>query len=73
MLVTLTSQLTGVMHTRDLNVDAVELYAYMTGEDTRPVQVVFPHLSAPDREFLITGITPEEWNELFGEAFDVTH
>lgn len=73
MLVTLTSQLTGAMHTRNINVDAVALYAYMTGEDPRPVQVVFPHLSAEDREFLITGITPEEWNAVFGEAPDVTH
>jgi hypothetical protein len=73
VLVTLTSQLTGVMHTRDLNVDAIELYAYMTGEDLRPVQVVFPHLSVEDREFLITGITAEEWNALLGEEPDTLH
>lgn len=31
------------------------------------VQNVFPDLSADDREFLMTGITPEEWDNAFGE------
>jgi hypothetical protein len=29
------------------------------------VQNEFPHLSAGQREFLKTGITDEEWDELF--------
>ena len=73
MLVTMRSQLTGRVHAREINVDAFALYAYMTGEDLRPVQVVFPHLSADDREFLLTGATPDEWDEIFGEEHDVTH
>ena len=31
------------------------------------IQAVFPNLSAGEREFLISGITPEEWNNTFGE------
>lgn len=31
------------------------------------IQDVFPKLSSDDREFLMTGITPDEWDELFGE------
>lgn len=31
------------------------------------IQAVFPNLSAGEREFLINGITPEEWNKTFGE------
>jgi len=34
------------------------------------VQAVFPNLSAGEREFLISGITPEEWNKTFGEEDD---
>jgi hypothetical protein len=34
---------------------------------------VFPHLSVEDREFLITGITAEEWNALLGEEPDTLH
>ena len=31
------------------------------------VQNVFPHLNADEREFLMTGITPEEWSTAFGK------
>lgn len=30
------------------------------------IQDAFPTLSAEDREFILSGITPEEWNETFG-------
>ena len=32
------------------------------------VQNVFPDLSADDREFLMTGITPAEWDAAFGDG-----
>ena len=31
------------------------------------IQDAFPMLNADEREFLMTGITPEEWDDLFGE------
>ena len=31
------------------------------------VQDVFPHFTRSQREFLISGCTPDEWNELFSE------
>jgi len=31
------------------------------------VQDVFPHFTPDQREFLISGCTPEEWNKLFSE------
>lgn len=34
---------------------------------TKLVQNIFPNLDEDTREFLISGITPEEWNEVFGE------
>lgn len=30
------------------------------------IQDVFPELSADQREQMLSGITPEEWNEMFG-------
>ena len=30
------------------------------------VQNVFPNMDAEDREFLMTGITPAEWNKMMG-------
>lgn len=32
---------------------------------TLNIQDVFPLMSKEDREFLISGITPEEWNKIF--------
>ena len=31
------------------------------------IQDAMPNLSADDREFLISGITPDVWNDLYGE------
>jgi len=31
------------------------------------VQDAFPKMSKEDREFILTGITPTKWNEIFGE------
>lgn len=31
------------------------------------IQEAFPHMIPEYREFLLTGITPEEWNEIFKE------
>ena len=30
------------------------------------IQDVFPELTANEREFIMTGITPQEWEEAFG-------
>lgn len=59
-----TSGLTGKEHQRDMEIALDDWHAYHDGQ---LVQVCFPYLSADDREFLITGSTPEEWDELFGE------
>jgi hypothetical protein len=29
------------------------------------IQNAMPHLSADEREFLMTGITPDEWDDVF--------
>lgn len=31
------------------------------------IQDAFPFLSSDEREFLISGLTPETWNKLFGD------
>lgn len=68
MKVTKTSQLTGKTHTLDINVTESEL---MRIENRRVsgelIQKIVPNLSMPDREFLMTGITNEEWIGIFGK------
>ncbi len=34
------------------------------------IQNAMPELTADEREFLLTGMTPEEWDEAFGEEDD---
>lgn len=60
MKITRTSGLTGAINTRDLDITPKQYTQYLSGT---LAQLAFPHLSADDREFLITGITPEEWRE----------
>ena len=53
--------------TLDITQEHLDMYEQVGG---LLIQAVFPNLSAGEREFLISGITPEEWNETFGEDED---
>lgn len=66
MLVTRISQLSGKEHTMDLDITQEQINTWKNGV---LVQRAFPHLKDYEREFLITGMTPGEWDELvsFGE------
>lgn len=60
MNVTRTSMATGITRTLDLPVTEEQLRRWEEGE---LAQRVFPHLSEDAREFIMTGITKEEWDE----------
>ncbi len=62
MKITRTSQATGKINTMDLPVTDKQLAAWHSGTFA---QDAFPDLNADEREFIMTGITPEEWNEMF--------
>lgn len=64
MLVERKSQVTGKVHTLDLPITEAQALAYEQG---KLVQDAFPNLTPEQREFIITGITPEEWTSIFGE------
>lgn len=63
MKIVKTSILTGIKHTMDLPVTQDELDRHFYGEHA---QDVWPHLTSGQREFLISGITEEEWSNEFG-------
>lgn len=67
MLITRTSLLSGITHTRDIPCTAEQLQAWQNGQY---IQNAMPNVSDSDREFLISGVTPEEWDEAFGEEED---
>jgi len=63
--VTAVSRISKETNTRRMKFSKQQLHAWANGEDL--VQNCFPQLSPEDREFLMTGITPEEWDSMFGE------
>ena len=68
MLVTRVSPLTNVASTRDLDVTQQQLDDYAAGKGL--VQRIFPNLSDSDREFIMTGYTDEDWENMFGSDED---
>lgn len=68
MLVTRRSTLTGNQNTMNIEVTPDQLTRIENRMDTfELIQNIVPHLSIQDREFLMTGITNEEWVRAFGE------
>ena len=64
--VTRLSVVTRKMNTMELPISQEHLDIYDTVGDIL-VQDAFPNLDKEQREFLISGITPDEWNKTFGE------
>ncbi len=63
MLVTKQSRISGKISSMDLDITSDQLDRINLKIEL--IQNIVPHLSSEQREFLITGITPDEWNELF--------
>ena len=64
MMITRTSPFTGITRTKDILVTEEQLARWQRGER---IQNAMPYLSASDREFIMTGITDDEWDNAFGE------
>ena len=64
MLIERISGFTGKMHTMDIPVTVDQLEAW---EDGELIQNAMPSLTPDQREFIMTGVTPEEWENVFGE------
>jgi len=69
MKITKTSILSGKERTVEMPAvteERLEDWRPKNGNPGKRIQEVFPDLSADEREFLLTGITVEEWDEKFG-------
>ena len=66
MKITRKSEFSGIERTFDLNVTEEQMLRFenrkLSGEY---IQNIFSNLKASDREFILTGITDDEWNEAF--------
>lgn len=65
MLITRSSPFSGVTTTKDINVTEDQMTRWEKGEEL--IQDVMGHLSADDREFIMSGLLPHEWDELYKE------
>ena len=63
MMITKKSMFSGTAHTMFLPVTQKQLDRWEGGE---LIQNVFPFLSRAEREFIVTGVTPDEWDKEFG-------
>lgn len=66
MIVKRKSVLSGIERTRDIPVNPEDMLLWETG--TVNIQDAMPYLNDDDREFILTGITQEEWNNAFSNA-----
>ena len=64
MKIVRTSRLTGNTSAMELPITKEQLAAWVDGE---LIQNAMPQLNADQREFVMTGITPAEWQVAFGE------
>ncbi len=65
MKVTRKSQFSGKTRTKYFDVSEEQVLLY--NEGLTNIQDCFPNLSSEDREFILTGITPDEWAELMSD------
>jgi hypothetical protein len=66
----MTSIISGKQNTRMYEMTREQINEYTDMGRKRLVQDIFPDMSDEDREFLMTGITPEEWNATFPKEED---
>ena len=69
MLITKKSMVTGNNATKNIDVTQTQLNAWENGA---LIQDAMPQVSLSDREFIKTGITNDEWNNLFKETKHVS-
>jgi hypothetical protein len=63
MKITRTSMFSGVERTIDLPITEQQIAAWIDGT---LIQKAMPQLSADEREFVMTGVTAQEWSDEFG-------
>ena len=62
MLIAKTSSLTSRTHEMEIDVSDKQIALWLEGA---LIQDVMPNLTPDEREFIMTGITPAEWDEAF--------
>jgi hypothetical protein len=67
LIITRKSLISGEVRQREIEVSSDQLDNWRNGKN---IQDACPDLSADDREFIMTGSVPEEWDSLSIDDFD---
>jgi hypothetical protein len=62
------SVITGIERVRDIPVDPEDMMSWEKGYGS--IHDVMPYLNEQDREFILSGITQEEWDSAFSEEIE---
>jgi hypothetical protein len=65
MLIKRKSMITGIVREKDLDITVEQLKSWENGRSL--IQQAFPQLNDDDREFILTGIVQDEWDEFIKE------
>lgn len=69
MIITRTDPTTGKTHSQEINATEKQFILYNEGS---AIQYAMPQLTADEREFIMTGITPQSWFNIFKERYYFT-
>lgn len=67
MKITRTSPYSGKDNTLEIDVTEEQIIKWQQG---MLIQDAMPNLSPDEREFMMTGCTPEDWEDMFGDDWD---
>tara|TARA_R100000951_G_scaffold56521_1_gene47476 strand:- start:4793 stop:4984 length:192 start_codon:yes stop_codon:yes gene_type:complete len=62
MIITMISPITGMINTMDVDVTEVQIMQWRNG---MLIQDAMPDLSVDEREFIMTGTTPADWEKMY--------
>ena len=68
MLIVRISPISGKTTKMDLPIPNSDMLDWLSGG--KLIQEAFPYLTPDGREFILTGITPEEWDAIFSDPED---
>lgn len=64
------SVISGIERTRSIPVNPEDYFSWQAGAGS--IQDLMPYLCDNDLEFILSGITPEEWDEMFADCDEET-
>jgi hypothetical protein len=68
MYISRKSVISGISRTLYIPVNPEDYLAWKAGIGS--VQEIMPYLNDSDREFILSGITADEWDEAFSESYE---